>query len=507
VAVFNPLDHAGIPLDRRTRDWRELNPTPIDPQACEPYTRCRVITMIGIENAAIRFDRLASWIEPEPAQRAAFEHLRSAAARQRRVLAGLLPRPGSVLESALAYERAAVDIDVWLARAEPEPQRRQVYQCDALEDFDHVYRYTSVLDLVGRRAEPLDEVDDVLPDRSNPEQLGFRYEETGQPAGPEPLSACNALTMLAVEQQMTAFYDRVDADLFDPPARPVYREVSRLERDQVARHRPLVASDGGLREQLLMREYNECRMYHAFLQQETDARVRAVWELNLQLELGHLQAARDLLRRFDGREAEEVVGTGLPEPLDFDVNKQFLRWLLATHVDPDQLGSRAMREVPQVREVRERLDAHRTPDRPTDVVDIAIEQHSRIEALFYEIEGATAEHRQAPFDELVRLISDHEATEADTVHRLIRDRLPGGFDVARDLIEEERIVRQMLLELINKGLQEPKFEDDVVTLRDAFLSHTGHEERYEFPQLRERMPAELLRQLAEPLSPAAPAAT
>jgi hypothetical protein len=403
-----------------------------------------------------------------------------------------------------------VDIDRWLARAEPEPQRRQVYQCDALEDFDHVYRYASVLDLVGRpRAGQLDEVAEVLPERSDPGQPEFRYRETGEPARPGRCRCATALTILAVEQQLAAFYGSVDAGPFDPPARPVYRAVGRLEREQVARHRSLVDPPSGTWEQLIMREYNECRVYHAFRHHENDPRVRSVWELHLQMEPGHLRAARELLRRFDGREAEEIVGTALPEPLGFDVNKPFLRRLLAAYLDPDRLGSRAMREVPHVREVRERMGTRRTAGRApddVDVVNLAIEQHSRIEALFYETEVAVEERRSAPFDELVGLIAEHEAAEADTVHRLVRDRVPGGFDVTRDLVEEERLIRQMLLGLINGGVQAPNFEDDLIILRDAFLSHVGHEERFEFSQLRERVPADLLGQLAEPFIPAAQAA-
>ena len=30
-AVFNPLNHKGIPLDKQIRNWRELDVTPIDP--------------------------------------------------------------------------------------------------------------------------------------------------------------------------------------------------------------------------------------------------------------------------------------------------------------------------------------------------------------------------------------------------------------------------------------------------------------------------------------------
>ncbi len=496
--MFNPLDHSGIPLDRQTRDRRELNVTPIDQEDVESSTRCRVVVMTGIENQAVRFDRQIFRVDADPELLASAEQLRSAEARQRRALAGLLAQPGSVLETALLYERAAVDLDSWLARMEPDLQRRQVYECDALEDFDHVYRYAEVLDLVRpRRAERLvDEVNDVLPDRADAGQPGYRYETSA----PAQLSKLNALTMLAIEQWMTEFYNTSDVDLVDPPARPVYREVRRVELEQVARHRALV--DPATRwAQLVLREYNECRLYYSFLQQESDLRVRAAWDLHLQMELGHLRLARDLLRRFEGREPEEIVGTGLPEPLGFEGNREFLRRLLATHLDPDTLGASSIRDLSEVREVRERLDNRRSTAGVPDAVDVLTDQHTRIEALFYDVEVATDERRRAAFDDLVRLIAAHEAAEEETVHLLARDRLPGGFEVIRDLFEEERQAKELLVRLIDRGVEWEDFDDDVITLRDAVLTHTRHEERSEFPQLREQVPVEQLRELAATARP------
>jgi hypothetical protein len=485
--VFNPLDHDGIPLDDQDREWRELTVTGIRYEDVDPYTRCRVVAMSGVESDAVRFDRWTVFTEPDPLLRNRFRLLRSVEARQRRALGDLLQGPDTVLETALTYERAAVDLDSWLARIEPDPVRRKVYQSDALEDFDHAYRYAELLDTVG--ADRLvDELTTALPERSAAEQPEPGPETAG---GPGSLSALNALTMLAVEQLMTTFYDNT-ADRVDPRAGPVYREVRRAERDQVARHRTLVDAGTGRWQQLVTREYNECRLYHAFLAQEPDARVRAVWELSLQLELGQLHAAADLLRRFDGREPEEVLGTGVPEPPGFDRNLEYLRRLLARHLDLDALGSAPIRAVPQVRAVREDLDR---AGRAGSVLDVLSDQHTHIESLFYECEVATDERRHTVLDELIRLISEHEAIEDDVVHPLARDIIPGGFEVTRDLVEEERHVRRMLTELVDAGVEAEDFDDDLANLRDAVLSHAAHEERYEFPELRERVPADRLREL------------
>ena len=53
----------------------------------------------------------------------------------------------------------------------------------------------------------------------------------------------------------------------------------------------------------------------------------------------------DLLRRFDGREPEQIVGTGLPEPMTFEPNKEYLRHLIATQLDLTTLGAGYVREA------------------------------------------------------------------------------------------------------------------------------------------------------------------
>jgi LuxR family maltose regulon positive regulatory protein len=132
-------------------------------------------------------------------------------------------------------------------------------------------------------------------------------------------------------------------------------------------------------------------------------------------------------------------------------------------------------------------------------VAAAIAQHRQIEALFYEVEAAPADRRETSFATLIDLIAEHEAAEDESVHRPVRDHLPGGLELIRDLHEEERTLRQILLRLINTGTRADTFEDDLVNLRDAFLAHAGHEERSEFVELRHRMPSEVLQQAAEPL--------
>jgi plasmid stabilization system protein ParE len=504
--VFNPLEYNGIPLERQTRDWRELDVAPIDPESSDPYAVCRVVAVNGIENEAIQFEYQIARNHADSDIRRELDFLAGLSERQHRVVDRLLPETGGVLETALEYEHAAVDLDSWLARGEPDPQRREVYEADALEDFDHLYRYAEALETIRRAERVVDDVADALSERRAAGEEPYQ-PEGGRERTTAPLSDLNALTMLSVEQLMRTFYRSADPDRIDPSTRPAYREISRDEEEQVLRHQALVDPGTSWLEQFVMHQYNECYLYYSFLQQETDPRVRAVWELYLDMELARLQAARDLLRRVEDRDADEIVGNGLPEPLGFEQNRQFLRRLLATRLDPEALGSGAIREVPEVREVRERLEnvPGTDGDGAPDVIDALIGQHRRIEALFNEVEAAADERRQAVWDELVGLLSAHEGVEGELVHPLARATLVGGFDVVRDLVDSERKIRQLLLRLVDAGVESPDFADTVTELRDAVLSHARDEERFEFPQLRDRVPAEQLRELASAMQPAVPA--
>jgi hypothetical protein len=52
------------------------------------------------------------------------------------------------------------------------------------------------------------------------------------------------------------------------------------------------------------------------------------------MELGQLQAACDLLRRYEGIEPEELLPPSLPDtPVTFEPNKDYVREILASQVD------------------------------------------------------------------------------------------------------------------------------------------------------------------------------
>ena len=88
---FNPLEHRGIPLDDQLRNWRELNVEPIDPDDADPYTRCRIITMNGIEVESIMFSHQFARHCPDLEVSRQLAQVRYVEHQQQKVVNWLLP--------------------------------------------------------------------------------------------------------------------------------------------------------------------------------------------------------------------------------------------------------------------------------------------------------------------------------------------------------------------------------------------------------------------------------
>jgi len=142
-------------------------------------------------------------------------------------------------------------------------------------------------------------------------------------------------------------------------------------------------------------------------------------------------------------------------------------------------------------------DRPATPGPADDVVDLLLQQHAEIEKLFVMVAGGSGETRRSAFDSLVRLLAVHETAEEEVIHPLAR-ALPGagGGAAVDDRLAEERQAKEMLTALIDGGVDAKDFDTALLLLRESVLIHARHEERYEFPQLRQHVPADQLVNLA-----------
>jgi hemerythrin superfamily protein len=134
--------------------------------------------------------------------------------------------------------------------------------------------------------------------------------------------------------------------------------------------------------------------------------------------------------------------------------------------------------------------------RTLDVVDVLLVQHARIEDLFTLVAGTAGEQRREAFDDLVRMLAAHETAEEEVVHPLSRGLSNGGDALVDDRLAEERQAKEMLVALDESGPDADGFDEALLLLRNAVLTHARYEERYEFPQLRAKVPADRLRSAA-----------
>src|SRR3954453_19455836 len=140
------------------------------------------------------------------------------------------------------------------------------------------------------------------------------------------------------------------ADGVEPIARGLYAEIAQVEEQHVSHYESLIDPLDSWLKQWVFHEYNEVYLYWSMLQNEEDRRIQAIWELHCNMEIGQLQVACDMLRRYEGIEPQEILPPSLPDtPVTFEPNKRYVREVLAPPVDlrPNGLGYTPIDELPK----------------------------------------------------------------------------------------------------------------------------------------------------------------
>lgn len=335
---FNPLEEKGIPLDRQLRNWSELNTIPYNKEGLDPYTRCRVITLNGIETESIFFSHNFARHCPDIDILRQLAQVRRVEQQQQKAVNWLIPGNESTLEVTIGYEQVAVDLTAWLARNEPNPYLRDSFNFGLLEDFDHLYRYANLLDLLeGKKAQRITgPVTEILPGRPTAAEHRHPIDDVRTPSrarDADPRSLLHALTLVASEQQTMNYYMNVGNRPMEPIARALYLEIAQIEEQHVTHYESLLDPTLSWLEMLVMHEYNECYMYHSFFSTESDVRIAALWELHLNMELEHLRIACDLLRRVENKDPYDILPKTMPAAVTFEENVSYIRGVIEDSVN------------------------------------------------------------------------------------------------------------------------------------------------------------------------------
>jgi hypothetical protein len=337
--AFNPLEQAGIPVEDQFRNWSELNVEPYDKHTVDPYTRTRVILMNGLEVESIIFSHQFARHTDNLELKRALAANRRADQQQQKAVNGLNPGEQTPLETTIGYEQVAVDLTAWLARHEPDPQLKAALDFALLEDFDHLYRYSNLYDLLygGHADEITQHLTEIMPGRPTVDEHRHPHDDVRrhfETHAVDPLSRLHVMTIVAGEQQTMNFYMNHGTDWIEPIARGTYAEIAMIEEQHVTHYESLLDPLDSWIAQWLFHEYNEVYLYWSMMQQESDRRIKAMWELNCNMEIGQLQVACDCMRRLEGRDPTELLPPFLPDtPVTFEPNKDYVRQVLAETID------------------------------------------------------------------------------------------------------------------------------------------------------------------------------
>jgi hypothetical protein len=266
----------------------------------------------------------------DPAIRALLAQTRFVEHQQQTAINWLNPADQSILETTIAFEQVAVDLTAYLARHEPDPYVREAFNFGLLEDFDHLYRYAELLDLIeGKDANSiLQGKTEILPARPTADhhnmpllRLRKHYEKNRA----QPLSMLHLLTLMSAEQETLNFYKEHGAQYADPLARALYAEIAAVEEEHVTQYESLLDPTESFLCRQVAHELMEVYNYFHCYENESDPRIKRIWDEFLHMELTHLQAWGETLRRCEGIEPEVLFGHELAVEFKFQENKEYVR--------------------------------------------------------------------------------------------------------------------------------------------------------------------------------------
>ncbi|NKZ05620.1 hemerythrin domain-containing protein [Actinomadura latina] len=141
-----------------------------------------------------------------------------------------------------------------------------------------------------------------------------------------------------------------------------------------------------------------------------------------------------------------------------------------------------------------------------NVVDLLRAQHDEIRRLASTVENSTGTIRKDAFDQLRELLAVHETAEEEVVHPFARRAIGDGSHLVDDRLEEENKAKGALSELEKMDTDSPEFLEKFSKFHRDVEAHASHEEKEEFPRIRQEATPEQMRGMAKAVHAAEAAA-
>ncbi len=332
---MNPFELKPKKYDDTVMSFQSMYPKSYDKDSVDPFTKLRIILMNGTEYEAVKHQHAMHRTCNNNDIRRDVAMMRRIEQQQQKKISMLKPRNESILEHTLSYEQLAVDLTCILAQREPDMYVKQALDFALLEDFDHLYRYSDLLEMEegGKPEKLIGELTEIMPGRPT-------ISEHRHPADSvrrfvsfktcDPITALNTMIITAAEQQTMNYY--MNNGMFYTASdlgRQLYSEIAMIEEQHVTQYGSLMDPTLTPFECMLMHEYGEAYLYYSCYQDETDKRIRKIWEEMFEQEVLHLHMAADLLKKYERKDWQQVIPVGdFPELLKFHSNKEYIRGVL-----------------------------------------------------------------------------------------------------------------------------------------------------------------------------------
>ena len=312
-------------------DWEKLCLKPYNPKATSPFTKVRLILMNGTEFEANWHSHNFSRHCADNDLRRELSLIRRREQQQQKALASLKPIEESVLQHTMGYEQLAVELTAILAQNVQDNNVKKALEFALLEDFDHVYRYANLLELdEGIKAETLlGEYTEITPARPTIAEHRYPVDEIKNyiDTKADLFTKLTANIITAAEQQTMNFYMNQANFYKNELGRKLYTEIAMIEEQHVSQYGSLLDPMATMLECQLMHEYVECYLYYSCYEDETDKRIKELYYKFYLEECGHLQKVAKLLKKYEGKNWEDLFPNGaeFPKLLKFGENKEYIR--------------------------------------------------------------------------------------------------------------------------------------------------------------------------------------
>src|SRR5689334_4418096 len=324
--------------------------------------------MNGIESEALRFGHACARMNAALQQPLA--RVRRVEQHQQTLVNWLNPADQNPLETTIGFEQVAIEVTASIAEKEPDPYLAQVYRFGLLEDFDHLYRYSALMDrMFGMDANTLTHsYTDIVPGRPTAIEHRHPLDDLRRPYDRRhatPLTKLHATTLMAGEHQTHDYYMTIGPLFSDPTARQLYAEIASIEEQHVTQYESIIDPSETWLEKWLMHEAAEVYNYWSCLESEDNPHIRAIWERFLDYELGHVRFVAELFQNTERRDAAEILPERLPEPIEYREHRALLRETLRREEAMSAVGTQFVssrdEESQATREYRDHMNSQGSP--------------------------------------------------------------------------------------------------------------------------------------------------